>query len=182
MRGSFNQCHTDPGTGALSARFAVVLLATFLAAPAFGQPVCSSEPVSNPERQVVTCGGGFRMEIEAGARATISARQGDAPPSVVELETGGVLVEIRSGGGSSQIRTPHAIAAVRGTEYIVDVSEAQTSVFVIEGVVDVRGHEASAGQVQLNPGEGVDVTDSAPLEVTIWPAERLAETLARFGR
>lgn len=174
-----------PGRGfllMLCTQFAVAAISLFLAWPASGEAVCRSEPLSDPARQAILCGGGFRMEIEAGARATILARRGDARPRTIEVDAGAVLVKTGSGGGRSQIRTPHAIAAVRGTEYVVDVSAAQTSVLVLEGAVDVRGNGVSIGRVRLGPGQGVDVTGEEPLEVRNWPAERVANTLSRFGR
>lgn len=161
---------------------AVSASSVLLALPASGQSVCHTELLSNPQRQAVVCGGGFRMEIEAGASATIFARRGNAPPRLVEVEGGGVLIESKAGGGNSQIRTPHAIAAVRGTEYIVDVSDTRTSVFVLEGAVEVRGNGVLIGRVRLDPGQGVDVTGMEPLNVRIWPAARVEETLSRFGR
>ena len=81
-----------------------------------------------------------------------------------------------------QVTTPQAIAAVRGTQWAVDVAGAKTSVFVVSGRVAVR-RSASRTGVELGPGEGVDVeAGTGPLTVRRWPIARANALMARFGR
>jgi ferric-dicitrate binding protein FerR (iron transport regulator) len=70
---------------------------------------------------------------------------------------------------------------VRGTVWAVDVTAAQTSVFVAEGVVEV-GKAQGGETVQLRAGEGVDVQPAAPLRVNRWGEVRAKGLLGRFGR
>ena len=108
----------------------------------------------------------------------------DREAEAAEVTERGILVELPPGRGRVrfQIRTPHAIASVRGTVWATDVSAARTSVFVQRGAVGVAP-QASRRSVVLNPGEGVDVeAGTAVPEVKRWGPQRAAALLARFGR
>lgn len=144
---------------------------------------CVKTEMSNPARVVYTCGNGLVIEAEAASELTIEAPGATARPTAVSLTSDAVLVELPTGSGPFQILTPHAIASVRGTIYAVDVDGSKTSVFVVRGEVAVGASAgASAGPVTLGPGQGVEVTPGAALEVKRWPAEKAARLLARFGR
>ena len=148
---------------------------------AAAQTTCAWTTLQDPVRQVIRCGDMFTLEREATAGLSIAERAGDAPPRAIELQGGAALIEVTPGAAPTQIRTPHSIAAVRGTTYIVDAGPSATSVFVLEGQVDVR-KRSDASTVTLGPGDGVDVTPDAPLNVVTWGAARVDELLARFGR
>ncbi len=149
--------------------------------PASAETDCAWSTITNPVRQVITCGSGLTVEREANTAITLFERAGDAPPSVIEIQNGAILIEVEPGSIPTQIRTPHAIAAVRGTKYVVDARGDSTSVFVIEGRVSVTKPDA-ATEVTLEAGEGVDVFPDMPLETTQWPADKAKGLLARFGR
>lgn len=153
----------------------------FHASLAFGQqlPGCALVQRDDPPRSVHDCGG---LIIEAEAAAALRpAGAGNVAPDAVEVEGGAVLIDIEPGRGPFQILTPHAIASVRGTVYAVDVGETETSVFVLEGFVQVS-REDGAEPVELLAGEGVDVTADQPLTVREWGQPRVDALLARFGR
>ena len=77
--------------------------------------------------------------------------------------------------------TPNAIAAVRGTKWIVEVGPERTSTLVISGRVAVSRPRAEQ-TVVLRPGEGADVApDDAPIVVKRWAEPRVRALLARFG-
>lgn len=142
---------------------------------------CTQSQLTDPPRVVYQCGNGLVLEAEAAAALDIQDTSGQAGPQTVDLAADGVFIEVEPGNGPFQIRTPQAIAAVRGTEFVVDVQDQMTSVFVTRGEVQVtrtNGQDA----VSLTPGEGVEVTDAAPLEVKRWPLDKVARLLARFGR
>jgi ferric-dicitrate binding protein FerR (iron transport regulator) len=160
--------------------FALVI-GCFAGGPATAQTACSWSLLSDPVRQVIRCGDAVTLEREAGTQVTIFERAGDAPPRAIELENGAIFINVAPGSAPTQIRTPHAIAAVRGTTYVVDASTASTSVFVLEGRVQVRKTN-DASTVTLGPGEGVDVAADTTLSVVSWGAARVAALLARFGR
>jgi ferric-dicitrate binding protein FerR (iron transport regulator) len=111
-------------------------------------------------------------------------RNRDAFPDGVNLQNRAILIDAPPGAlrQGFQVRTPQAIAAVRGTQWVVDVSTGKTAVFVVNGRVSVR-RATNTRSVNLGPGEGVDVEPgTAPLVVRRWPAARATALLARFGR
>ncbi len=84
--------------------------------------------------------------------------------------------------GRFEVESETAVAAVRGTDWIVEVTPERTSIAVLEGVVAVRGKASSGGnEVQLqHPGDGTDVTHgAAPTAPSTWRPQRLTATVAR---
>ncbi|UVF22215.1 FecR family protein (plasmid) [Microvirga terrae] len=145
---------------------------------------CILHPASAPSRQVLLCRNGLSLEAENGADYTLEDSDRDGEPDVVNLQTRAVLVNVepRSSARHFQVRTPQAIAAVRGTQWAVEVVGSKTSVFVLRGRVGVHRSNTQRG-VTLMPGEGVDVEPgTAPLTVRRWPTARANALLARFGR
>ena len=158
--------------------FAVLLVTS---QPAASQEDCTTSGLSNPDRQLIVCGTALSLEREVGTDIKIFERQGSAPPEVIMLENGAIYIEVLPGSQPTQIRTPHAIAAVRGTIYVVDAGATSTSVFVVKGAVAVTKPN-NASTVTLGPGEGVDVDSTTSLKVNRWEAGRVSKLLARFGR
>ncbi|WP_298837930.1 FecR family protein [uncultured Roseobacter sp.] len=138
--------------------------------------------MSDPPRQAFTCSPGFVMEREPSAAITIKERPGDAPPRAIELQNGAILINVVPGSRATQIRTPEAIAAVRGTVYIVDARAGETSVFVLEGEVTVTRPGDSSVFARVNAGEGADVSKDSGIVVSRWPQDRAVALRARFGR
>lgn len=149
-------------------------------------PGCTSEIRRDPPRQVYSCAGGLVIEAEAAARLTFIVPSQDGPPNAVRLDAGAVWIEldpaqVTPGQPAFQIRTPQAIASVRGTIYAVDVTENASAVFVAQGIVVVR--ERDKGKiVQLDPGEGVDIGPGKAFATRKWGEKRVVELRARFGR
>jgi ferric-dicitrate binding protein FerR (iron transport regulator) len=144
---------------------------------------CLLQPTGIPPRQVIRCRGGLTVEAAAGSDYTLVDHGRDGIPDSAILRGGALLVNApeQSGKRAFQIHTPQAIAAVRGTEWAVDVAGEKTAVFVVSGLVSVR--RPRGPPVSLRPGEGVDVEPgTAPLQVKRWSAERAASLLVRFGR
>ncbi|WP_445503895.1 FecR domain-containing protein [Microvirga sp. G4-2] len=145
---------------------------------------CTLQRSGSPSRQVLRCQDGLQIEAESGADYALVDRDSDGRPDEVNLRNRALLIEAEpsSRGTGFQVRTPVAIAAVRGTQWVVDVAEGKTAVFVLSGRVAVRRSGARAG-VELGPGEGVDVDSGrAPLTVRRWPIARANALLERFGR
>jgi ferric-dicitrate binding protein FerR (iron transport regulator) len=159
-----------------------VLVAWLLVGAASAQTQgCSVTTFTDPPRQVFQCRDGLRVSVEREAAVRFTDRNRDGLPEAAEVTSRGVLVESPPRRRSFQILTPHAIASVRGTLWAVDVTAAQTSVFVAQGVVEVA--KAQGGEsVQLRAGEGVDVQPAVPLRVTRWGEIRAKSLLGRFGR
>jgi hypothetical protein len=66
----------------------------------------------------------------------------------------------------NQVTSPTAVISVRGTEFEVDVEDADGTTFVSvdEGIVGVRNMTAPGGEVQLNPGDSIRVIRNQPLQ------------------
>jgi len=87
-----------------------------------------------------------------------------------------------SPAGSFEVETETAIAAVRGTDWVIEATSENTAVALIAGVVAVsnRGGPERITVVLDRPGQGTDVRrNSAPTPVKEWGAERFANTVAR---
>ncbi|MEM8813184.1 MAG: FecR domain-containing protein, partial [Pseudomonadota bacterium] len=83
---------------------------------------CVQRELSDPPRVVYQCAGGIILEAEAASTMGIVGAQENGRPNDVEVTSDAILIDVSPGTGPFQIRTPHAIAAVRGTEYVVDVT------------------------------------------------------------
>jgi ferric-dicitrate binding protein FerR (iron transport regulator) len=145
---------------------------------------CVIERDAGTARQIMRCADGVTITAEGGARFNVVDRNGDGRPDAVSLRNKAVLVDVDSvrHAGGFQVVTPQAIAAVRGTQWAVDVKNGTTSVFVVRGRVAV-GRPSQRPTVVLSPGESVDVTaGNAPLTVRRWPLPRVAALLARLGQ
>ena len=156
--------------------FGLLIMADMSASAQTTLPGCTPRQIDKPRRTVFDCAGGLTIEAEAAARLSATA------PEAIELHGGAALIELKPGSGRPfQIRTPHAIASVRGTLYAVDVTDDKTAVFVVRGRVRVTRLNGRAG-VTLTAGKGTEVRPGKPLIVRKWPAARVSELLARFGR
>lgn len=157
-------------------RSATLAAALVWSCAAIGQDFqCTPSRATNPDRIVFNCPGGVVLEAEAAAAVGMTSGGLD-----VAVDNGAALATV-SDGSEFQIRMPHAIASVRGTTFAVNVSPTTSSVFVVDGTVEVR-RVVGAESVTLEPGEGVDVTDDARMTVNTWSQERAAALLGRFGR
>ena len=85
------------------------------------------------------------------------------------------------GPGLSDL-TPLAIAAVRGTEWAVDVAKARTSVLVIDGSVGVTNRRLNQ-YVIVTEGEGVDITPAdTPTVQKTWGEDKEPGAARPFRR
>ena len=145
-------------------------------------PGCTPRHVDKPPRTVFDCAGGLTIEAEAAARLA-AATSGNGPsPETIELQGGAALIELKPDGDRPfQIRTPHAIASVRGTLYAVDVTDRKTAVFVVRGRVWVMNLNGRAG-VTLTAGKGTEVRPGKRITAHKWSTARVSDLMARFGR
>jgi hypothetical protein len=77
--------------------------------------------------------------------------------------------------GVFEVHTSNAVAAIRGTEWMVEVKPEATAVVVLEGRVAVsHARPDIGGAVVLTAGEGTDVRgDQAPTPPKIWGTARV---------
>ena len=134
--------------------------------------------------QTLQCEGGVTIVAENGAQYMVGDANHDGRIDSVELTSKALLLDVekKPGGRKFRVNTPQAIAAVRGTRWAVDVAEGKTSVFVVNGRVNVGRRTPGDRQVVLGPGEGVDVEASAPLVVKRWAPARVSALMARLGQ
>ena len=156
-----------------------------LASHAAAQPAnlgCTSKATAQGT-QTLQCDTAITIVTEDGAKFELKDHNRDGRVDSVELSNKALLIEVpkRPGGNRFSVVTPQAIAAVRGTKWAVDASEGKTSVFVVEGSVNVA-RPAGGGGVVLKPGDGVDVEPAGALIVKRWPPARVAALMARLGR
>lgn len=142
---------------------------------------CKISQLKNPPRVMYQCANGLVIEAENLAVLTSFIPSADAPPASVTVRERGLLISLPTGQGPFQIRTPHAIASVRGTVFVVDATAYTTSVFVVKGAVEVAtkvGYETAL----VNAGEGIVVSVGTPLVARTWTADKVAALLGRFNR
>lgn len=134
--------------------------------------------------KILRCGNGLTIHVAAKTHYRLTDQQGKEPPRDLELESGALLLEFVPSDHRTnfQILTPHAIAAVRGTKWAVDVTSDRTATLVISGAVEVKRRQSTQAAI-LRAGEGADVASgTAPIEVKRWKKTRVRALLARFGR
>jgi len=158
------------------------LLMGFAGAQPAANTGCTASP-SAAGTQIWRCDNGITIVTENGARFELKDVNRDGHIDSVELSSKALLVEVpkKPGGNPFKVLTPRAIAAVRGTKWAVDVTDAKTSVFVADGRVGVSRRARGRGVV-LGPGEGVDVEATGPLTVKTWGQPRVDALMARLGQ
>src|SRR5262249_35725611 len=146
-------------------------------------PKCALSPDErNPSEKVLRCGDQLTIRNARNTSYRLTGQNGDEMPKGAELDSGALMIEFKPSAAkrSFQIRTPHALAAVRGTTWAVEVDADKTATLVISGVVEVRRPNAKKG-VRLRAGQGSDVTSgTGPLTVKRWGKPRVDALLARF--
>jgi hypothetical protein len=133
---------------------------------------------------LLQCSGGLSVVIGPGTTLVLrrfqAERGGGLLDAIFELVTGitRLVGESLPGGSVVTVTTETAIASVRSTDWLLDVTDVSTGVFARDGEVWVTGR--AGGAVLLRPGEGTDVRPGeAPTEPRQWGAARRDAALAR---
>ncbi|MBX6368286.1 MAG: FecR domain-containing protein [Rhodospirillales bacterium] len=128
---------------------------------------------------------GTIISVGESARLVIAQYQSSANGYLTRVgaERGALGFLFRRALDSSrfEVETETAVAAVRGTRWLVEAMPGHTAVALLSGVVAVRARGGAGGEVALDePGEGTDVrAGAAPTPPSRWGAARFAATLAR---
>ena len=155
-------------------------------------PLTVQAPVHEKDA-IVAAEGKAKIALDDGTIISISEntrvrirefrKAAHAATTKLELVSGALRVFVAkvAPNGHFEIETETAMAAVRGTDWLVEVVPGRTSVALLHGRVAVTSREATAGSVLLRePGQGTDVRrGSAPTAPIPWGAGRLADLLAR---
>ncbi|MEO0057068.1 MAG: hypothetical protein RIT17_505 [Pseudomonadota bacterium] len=89
----------------------------------------------------------------------------DGRPSAVQLQNGKLWGRSPRGRSNLSIETPSAAAAIRGTEFALEVSDDQTLLSVFEGSVELSN---TAGALTISAGEAARVQrGQAPVRVAL---------------
>lgn len=73
-----------------------------------------------------------------------------------------------------EVHTQQAVAAVRGTQWMEEITGSDTAVVTLEGEVWVRRvHPGTPPELLLTPGEGVDVKPGASFHKKRWGQKRV---------
>lgn len=185
---------------ALSASAAAEVIGSVLAtrgevfseASAGPQPLAANASVHRGDA-IVTAAGKVKIALHDGtilsigehSRVRLSDHAGKGASTTIRVQLlSGVLrpLVIRTTSrGSFEVETETAIAAVRGTDWVVAVTPERTSVAVLSGVVAVTNREGPrTTEVLRLPGHGTDVLKGRPpTPAGPWGIKRLAEILAR---
>jgi ferric-dicitrate binding protein FerR (iron transport regulator) len=181
------RCRREPGPVRHSLiAWAAVCVLLGATAPLFGEADgCVLVPDDrNPSEKILRCGDALTIRTAPDTRYRLTAQDSQQRPSGAQLDSGALMIEFKPGEGRRkfQILTPHAIAAVRGTTWAVEVEPERTSTLVISGTVQVTRPRGKRSAV-LHAGEGADVSaGSDPITVKIWGKKRVDALLARFGQ
>lgn len=107
-----------------------------------------------------------RTQIRLGRNSSLRVRQmTPGSDAVLELETGTIWARAERGGPGVEVVTPAATAAIRGTDWTMTVKGAETSLTVLEGLVELSNPQ---GSVQVAQGEAAAATiGQAPRKIVI---------------
>jgi len=109
-----------------------------------------------------------RTQVRLGRNSSLVVKQITASTNadtVLELQSGTIWARAERGGPGVQVQTPAAAAAIRGTDWTMTVKGDQTSLNVLEGVVQFSNPQ---GSVEVRQGEGaVASIGQAPRKIVI---------------
>ncbi|CAN7619978.1 FecR domain-containing protein [Neorhizobium sp. LjRoot104] len=109
-----------------------------------------------------------RTQVRLGRNSSLVVKQITASTSadtVLELQSGTIWARAERGGPGVQVQTPAATTAIRGTDWTMTVKGDQTSLNVLEGIVQFSNPQ---GSVEVRQGEGaVASIGQAPRKIVI---------------
>ncbi|WP_262030670.1 FecR domain-containing protein [Microvirga sp. Mcv34] len=116
-----------------------------------------------------------QTQIRVGRNSTLTVNdvaRGPADATQLSLQGGNIWARAARGGSGVDVKTPAAVAAIRGTDWSLAVDGAgKTSLVVLEGVVELKNPQ---GAVTVRQGEGaVAAVGQAPTKfVLVSPNDR----------
>lgn len=156
-----------------------------VARPALPQPVAlkfkddvfQRDRIDTRENSIarVLLGGKALVTIRELSTFTVTEEPGRA---VVDIQTGqlalGVARSLLRPGESVEVRTPHAIAAVRGSLALFIVTAKTTEIRLLEGLLEVISRIAPTVPTVIRPNDLVTVADKVGAVGQMTPAQRQA--------
>ena len=96
-----------------------------------------------------------RTQIRVGRNSTLTVNQvanGETGTTDLSLQAGTIWARAARGGSGVDVKTPAAVAAIRGTDWSLTVDNSgKTGLVVLEGVVELKNAQ---GSVTVRQGEG----------------------------
>ncbi|MGO4571963.1 FecR domain-containing protein [Microvirga sp. 2TAF3] len=96
-----------------------------------------------------------RTQIRVGRNSTLTVNEvagADGGTTELSLQAGTIWARAARGGTGVDVKTPAAVAAIRGTDWSLSVDgSGKTALVVLEGVVELRNAQ---GSVTVRQGEG----------------------------
>src|SRR5919112_2231223 len=95
-----------------------------------------------------------QTQIRVGRNSTLTVNDvaTNAGNTQLNLQAGNIWARAARGGSGVDVKTPAAVAAIRGTDWSLSVDgSGKTSLVVLEGVVELRNAQ---GSVTVRQGEG----------------------------
>ena len=95
-----------------------------------------------------------QTQIRVGRNSTLTVNDvagGTAGTTQLSLQAGNIWARAARGGSGVDVKTPAAVAAIRGTDWSLSVDGSRTSLIVLEGVVELSNAQ---GSVTVRQGEG----------------------------
>lgn len=149
------------------------------------------DPVHSTDRIVTGSDGRIRLQFQDGSTlvvgpgsdlliASYDLHAARNPGALLRLAQGilRLVVATLPAQAGMTVEAPTAIAAVRGTAFIVEASASNAGVFVIDGSVMVDSREAGLGSVRLHRDQGSDVAaGSPPTPPATWGQDRIVRVL-----
>ena len=136
---------------------------------------------TEPEGRVtLQCDGDLRVLVGPASELTVLRLLEEVPQTFgMRLKRGiaGFLFNGGDDGGGVQVRTPSAVAAVRSTQWSMQVTDGASAVFARDGTVFIFGE---TGTVQLSPGDGVDVSAEGEVGPVVQWGQRRIDLLAEL--
>jgi tetratricopeptide (TPR) repeat protein len=107
-----------------------------------------------------------RTQIRLGRNSELLVKEVRSDGGVtLDLKTGQLFGRATRGGSGVTVETPAAAAAIRGTDWTLNVQGSRTTLSVLEGLVDLTNPQ---GQVSVAAGESAAATiGSAPSKIVI---------------
>ncbi|MET0530802.1 MAG: FecR domain-containing protein, partial [Microvirga sp.] len=99
-----------------------------------------------------------QTQIRVGRNSTLTVNEvasANTGTTQLNLEAGNIWARASRGGSGVDVKTPAAVAAIRGTDWSLSVEGGRTSLVVLEGIVELSNAQ---GSVTVRQGEGAVAT------------------------
>lgn len=135
----------------------------------FRDPVYLKDSITTGEESFVRVLMGRKALVTVSEMSVLTITE-DLHQATINLDSGFIGLSVArkrmDNGEYIEIRTPHAVAAVRGTKVIAEVPRPDiTRITVVEGHVDVYSHSAPSQVVSVSTRQSISASRMAPSRI-----------------